>query len=95
MSQDKQIKKRSMGFEIADEGLQDQTTVKFESFAPPTGSRKYLATSKHMLPILYKGSIIYIGETTHVEIDFEALGYEPKIQFLKALKQKQIIEVGE
>lgn len=55
--------------------------------------KMYKAAPGIKLPLYYKGSIIRIGEEP-VEIDIEALGYEPKIQFQKAIKDKQIIETG-
>ena len=48
-----------------------------------------------ILPIFYKGSIIRIGENESVEIDLNALLYEPRIQFQSALDNKQIIKVGD
>lgn len=59
-----------------------------------TPVRFYRATAGHVLPISYKGSIIHIGTNEAVEIDVEALAYEPRIQFEKALADKQIVIEG-
>lgn len=56
-------------------------------------AKKFKAAEGQQLPIFYKGSIIRIGNEP-VEIDVDALGYESKIQFQQALKDKSIIEVG-
>lgn len=57
--------------------------------------KKYKSAPGYMLPIYYKGSIIRINEESQAEIDIEALEYEPKIQFKKALELKHIIETGD
>jgi hypothetical protein len=61
---------------------------------PTSSIKKVKAQKGQMLPIFYNGSIINIGDQDWVEIDIEALGYEPKIQFQKALAQKNIFEMG-
>lgn len=71
------------------------TTAKAKKPAPVVGAKKYkTAEGLAALPIYYKGAIIWIRHEP-VEIDFEALGYEPKIQFQEALKLKHIIEIGD
>ena len=55
--------------------------------------KSYKAADGQCLPIYYNGSIIKIGKEP-VEIDFEKLGHEPQIQFLQAIKDKSIFEVG-
>jgi hypothetical protein len=65
-----------------------------ESAVTPHPVLRYRATKGHTLPISYKGSIIHIGTTEAVEIDVEALAYEPRIQFMKALRDKQIFVEG-
>lgn len=59
-----------------------------------TPVRFYRATAGHILPLSYKGSIIHIGTSEAVEIDVEALAYEPRIQFERALADKQIVVEG-
>ena len=56
--------------------------------------RFYRATKGHVLPLSYKGSIIHIGTNEAVEIDVEALDYEPREQFEKALRENQIVVEG-
>lgn len=57
--------------------------------------KKFQAAEGKMLPIFYCGSIIRIDDKEPKELDVDLLGYEPKIHLEKALKQKDISEIGE
>ena len=62
---------------------------------PVKQTKKYKAIAGHVLPIYYQGSIIRIVESEETPIDIDALEYEPRIQFDKALAKKIIIETGD
>jgi hypothetical protein len=91
VKQDKQILKET---EVKETKAQDAWGF-YKGPKDETKPKKFSATAGHTLPIFYKGSIIKIVESEAVEIEIKLLGYESKAQFLKALDDKQIYEVGE
>ena len=73
-----------------------QDKLIFKPDAPKFKSsiKRVQAAPGHCLPLFYKGSIIRIDDSNIFEIETEALGLEAKNQFLKALDEKQITEIG-
>jgi hypothetical protein len=69
--------------------------LKQDKLTSKSSVRILKAAAGHILPVFYKGSIIRIGETEAVEIDWNLLEFESKHQLEKALAQKNIIEIGE
>lgn len=75
---------------------QDKRTKKTDAPLAPAAAIAHVVAAPGMcLPIHYKGSIIYISDSTPVEIDVSALEHEPAIHFRKALEAKHIVEVGD
>ena len=51
------------------------------------------AAKGKLQPILYKGSIIFIGEDKRTELDLNSLSYQSRAQLDRAIKEGDLLKV--